>query len=174
MLVKLAERLDVVGRRLVVLSAPGDRRDVDIYDIGRIAAGKFDLYVCRRDDHRRGRGHDEVPLMLRQGLLERGVPDEQIVVIPSEQEATDYVLRAAEPGDLLLLFGDALTRTWKQIISFTPVPGALPAAARETDPNRIVPAPDLPDLGDALAIDGDQLVRDERGVRLAREPEPDD
>ena len=98
MLVKLAERLDVTGRRIVVLSAPGDRRDVDIFDIGRIAAGKFDLYVCRRDDGARGRGHDEVPRMLRRALIEGGIPEDRIVVIPSEVEATDYALRAARPA----------------------------------------------------------------------------
>ena len=57
----LVERLDVSGRRIVVLAAPGDRRDEDIHDIGRIAAGRFDRYICRRDDSLRGRKPDEVP-----------------------------------------------------------------------------------------------------------------
>jgi cyanophycin synthetase len=147
---------------------------VDILDVGRIAAGKFDLYICRRDDGARGRGHDEVPQMLRRALIEGGAPEECIVVIPSEVEATDYALRAAAPGDLLLIFGDALTRTWKQIISFTPEPGTAPRADAEPDTNRIVPPPQVPELADVLALEGDQLVRDERGVRLAREPEADD
>ena len=37
-------------------------------------------------------------------------------------------------------------------------------------------APPLPvaSLPEAITLDADQLVRDERGVRLAREPEADD
>ncbi|HEX9164341.1 MAG TPA: cyanophycin synthetase [Gemmatimonadales bacterium] len=174
MLVQLAERLEVKGRRIVVLSAPGDRRDVDILEIGRIAAGKFDLYVLRRDDSARGRAHDEVPRMLRQALLDSGTPEDRIVVIPSEQEATDYALRAAAPGDLLLVFGDALTRTWKQIIGFSPEPGAAPTAGADGDDGRMAPPPQVPPLADVLTLEVDQLVRDERGVRLAREPEADD
>ncbi|RZV98281.1 MAG: cyanophycin synthetase, partial [Rhodobacteraceae bacterium] len=52
----VVDRLDVAGKRIVVLAAPGDRRDEDITEIGHAAAGHFDLYICRRDDYRRGRG----------------------------------------------------------------------------------------------------------------------
>ena len=58
--------------------------------------------------------------MLRDALLDAGVPAEQIVVIPDEQAATDTALREAQPGDLLLIFADAITRTWKQVIQFRP------------------------------------------------------
>jgi cyanophycin synthetase len=112
--------------------------------------------------------------MLRQGLIENGTPEDRIIVIPSEVEATDYALRAAAPGDLLLVFGDALPRTWKQIISFAPDPGTASRAETDLDANRIVPPPQVPELADVMALEGDQLVRDERGVRLARDPEPDD
>ena len=50
----------------------------------------------------------------------RGVPAEQILMIPDEQTATDAALREAQPGDLLLLFADAITRSWKQVIQFQP------------------------------------------------------
>src|SRR5919112_938560 len=112
---ELVERLDVAGRRLVVLSAPGDRRDQDIAEIGRIAAGRFDRYICRRDDQLRGRQPDEVPKLLRDALLANGVPAEQIIVAPDEQVAVETALHEAEAGDLLLIFGDAITRTWKQV-----------------------------------------------------------
>ena len=92
------KRLDVAGRRLVVLAAPGDRRDEDIADIGRIAAGHFDRYICRRDDQLRGRRPDEVPQLLRDALLANGVPAEQILVVPDEQAAVDTALREARAG----------------------------------------------------------------------------
>ena len=84
---QLVGRLEVVGRRTCVLAAPGDRRDEDIAAIAEQAAGHFDHYICKADDHRRGRGHDEVPQMLRAQLLEKGVSDSAIEIIPNEVDA---------------------------------------------------------------------------------------
>ncbi len=164
---QLAQRLDVAGRRLVVLAAPGDRRDQDILDISRAAAGRFDHYICRRDDRLRGRGNDEVPRLLRDGLLANDVPADHIDMVPDEREAHEHALRLARPGDLVLLFADALTRTWKQVINFRPDAAPSPA-----DRARAAPAvvPDLPPV-EVPSLNGDALVRDERGVRLARETE---
>ena len=169
LMAELARKLDVAGRRIVVLAAPGDRRDQDIADTARAAAGSFDHYICRRDDRPRGRGPDEVPRMLRDALLEKGVPPSAIELIPDEQEAHQRALSLAEPGDLVLLFADALTRTWKQVINFKPdsVPVKLPERAR------VAPAASVPELPpvELPSLNGDALVRDERGVRLARETE---
>jgi cyanophycin synthetase len=164
---QLAQRLDVAGRRVVVLAAPGDRRDQDILEIARAAAGRFDHYICRRDDRPRGRGNDEVPRLLREGLLAGGVPADHIDMVPDEREAHEHALQFARPGDLVLLFADALTRTWKQVINFRP--DAAPSVA---DRARAAPAvvPDLPPV-EVPSLNGDALVRDERGVRLARETE---
>ncbi|HET6762667.1 MAG TPA: cyanophycin synthetase, partial [Longimicrobiaceae bacterium] len=49
-MVDLVQRLRPEGRRIVVLSAPGDRRDEDVREVARIAAGGFDEYIVRRDD----------------------------------------------------------------------------------------------------------------------------
>jgi cyanophycin synthetase len=166
---QLVERLEVTGRRIVVLAAPGDRRDQDIADIGRIAAGYFDRYILRRDDHLRGRQPDEVPHLLRDALLAAGVPAEQILVIPDEQTATDTALREAQPGDLLLVFADAITRSWKQVIQFRPeAPARLAERPRPSrpEPAALAPAP--------LMDDGRrEFVRDVRGVWLPREETAD-
>jgi len=162
---ELVDRLEVAGRRLCVLAGPGDRRDEDIRDIGRIAAGHFDRYICRRDDGLRGRRPDEVPNLLREALLEHGVPSERIVMIPDEQSATDAALREAQPGDLLLLFADAITRSWKQVIQFKPeAPARLVERPRASRPE---PAPTVTA---ALFEDGRrEFVRQDRGVWLPRE-----
>jgi cyanophycin synthetase len=181
MLVELAQRLEVKGRRIVVLAAPGDRRDVDIMEIGHAAAGHFDTYICRRDDHRRGRDGDEIPGMLRKALMEKGVPDASILVIPDEVEAIDRALQLGREGDLVLIFADALTRSWKQILHFVPeaegagprvsAASATPASARASNgvaPDKPSSPPATPAF-ESPAFDGDLLVRDDRGVRLARE-----
>ena len=162
---ELADRMQVRGRRLCVLAAPGDRRDEDIVGIGRVAAGHFDHYLCRRDDGLRGRKPDEVPRMLRSALLEEGVPANQVELVPDEQEAVTAALRMARPGDLVLIFADALQRTWNQIVHFDAV----------ADPSTQAPAPATVEAApDAELEESRLLIRDERGVRLARETEPTD
>jgi cyanophycin synthetase len=163
---QLTDRLDVKGRKLVVLAGPGDRRDEDIREIARRAVGRFDHYFCRRDDSLRGRTDEEVPRILRETLLAAGVPEKKITVIADEQRAVDAALRMARPGDLLLVFGDAIARTWKQIIHYKP-DGSGKAAPAQAAPAPLssstapAPAPELPE--------GEHLIRDARGVRLARE-----
>jgi cyanophycin synthetase len=166
---QLVQRLDVAGRRLCVLSAPGDRRDQDIAEIGRIAAGHFDRYICRRDDQLRGRKPEEVPQLLKEALLANGVPGDQILVIPEEPAAVDAALREAAAGDLLLIFGDAITRTWKQVIQFRPDAAPTPIPRARTS---------RPELAIAVSADGGEdhrreFVRDSRGVRIPREEAED-
>jgi cyanophycin synthetase len=162
----LVERLEVSGRRIVVLAAPGDRRDEDIRDIGRIAAGRFDRYLCRRDDGLRGRKPDEVPNLLREALLAHGTRPDAIAVIPDEQAAVDTALREARPGDLVLIFADAITRSWKQVIQFNPAADGRPFERARTSRPEPVLAMAEPAPGEERRR---ELVRDLRGVRLRRE-----
>ncbi len=134
MLAELAGRLDVAGRRIVVLAGPGDRRDEDLRAIARAVAGRFDHYICRRDDNLRERAPDEVPRIMAAELLAAGVPQSAISVIPDEQAAIDAALRMGQPGDLLLVFSDALVRSWKQIIYFRPDGAAGDAPAPSPQP----------------------------------------
>ncbi|MFL5516385.1 MAG: cyanophycin synthetase, partial [Gemmatimonadales bacterium] len=165
----LVERLEPPGRRIVVLAAPGDRRDEDIADIARIAAGRFDIYIARRDDHLRGRHPDEVPQLLRDSLLAHGVAAEQILMVPEEQAAIDRALREAQAGDLVLLFADAITRSWKQVIQFRPETPVRTVERRKTP--RLEPAGVGEPTAMAPLVDEGrrEFVRDMRGVRLARE-----
>ena len=176
----LAQRLDCMGRRIVVLAGPGDRRDEDLVAIAQAVAGRFDHYVCRRDDALRGREPDEVPRIISAALRSLGVPDGAISVIPDEQEAIDAALRMGQAGDLLLVFSDALVRSWKQITKFRPEQapsGPSPAGAAA---DSIRGAAEAWTASPVIAVEGagkleplslDGLIRDERGVRVAPETE---
>ena len=199
------ESIPISGRRIVVLASPGDRRDEDIREAARAAAGGFDLYILRRDDHARGRGQDEVPRMLEEELLAAGVPADHVRVVPDEVEAVDAALETAAEGDLVLIFGDQIARTWKQITGagvdelvaggalddgpdVTKMPGtaadsgaalpsagsdaALATAARGAGAGAGPPGLEWPaDWSLDFDLEERKLVRDERGVRIAREPE---
>jgi len=176
----VAARLDVGGRRIVVLAGPGDRRDEDLVAIAAAVAGRFDHYICRRDDNLRERGPDEVPRIQAAALRAAGVPAAAIEVIPDEQAAIEAALRMGRPGDLVLIFADALVRSWKQVTKFKPAgASAAPAAAGEARPaERRPPPPGLaaealprPAEAGAATFSLEGLIRDERGVRVAPEAE---
>ncbi len=165
----LAQRLDVSGRRIAVISAPGDRRDEDIAEIARQAATAFDHLILRRDDDPRGRDLDTVPHLMATTLRDDGVAADRFQIVIDEPAAIDTALAMGRPGDLIIIFGDNLTRSWKQIIYFNAGEGAAdllaPGGAGEASP---LQAP--PHAGEGeLAVAGLALIADERGVRLARE-----
>ncbi len=159
----LVDRFEPEGKRIIVLAAPGDRRDEDIREIAEIAAGHFDHFICRCDDNRRGRGEDEVAVMMKNKLLEEGIAADQIEVVPDEQEATTRALEIAEPGDMILVLADAIKRTWKQIIYFNS------GAKVEDTPKRSSVSIELPEIDDFNFHDDLEIISDERGVRIARE-----
>jgi cyanophycin synthetase len=155
-------RLETNGRKIAVIAAPGDRRDEDIRQIAEIASEHFDHFICRADDNRRGRGHNELPNMLRETLILKGVSEDCIEVIADEEPAVDRALALAEEGDLLLILGDDITRCWKQIIYFESEKG-------ESSPEEISPVP-AEEVGEMDALlEAGRLIRDDRGVRLAKE-----
>jgi cyanophycin synthetase len=156
MLADLAQRLEVKGRRIVVLAGPGDRRDEDLVAIANAVAGRFDHYVCRRDDSLRDRAPDEVPRIQAAALRAAGVRDDAISIIPDEQEAIDAALRMGREGDMLLVFADALVRSWKQVTKFR-MEGAsysAPAGEQATGPDGPGAAPEPQASLRASASDG--------------------
>ncbi|MFT5710234.1 MAG: cyanophycin synthetase [Halioglobus sp.] len=165
---EMVDRMEVKGRKIAVISMPGDRRDEDITESAGIVAGHFDHYICKADDNRRGRTDDEVPQLLRSGLLANNVAKDSISIVPDEQDAIAAALEEAAEGDLLVIFGDNITRCWKQIIYHggdREVPENLDITIDET----ISGVP----LG-LMLEDGMQLISDDKGVRLARSEEEGD
>ena len=197
-MVDLADRLEVQGRKHLVIAAPGDRRDEDVAAMAQAAAGHFDAYICKRDDKLRGREPDEIPRLLREALVEAGVSEDQVETISDEQEAVDYALGQCEEGDLLLIFGDEIARTWKQITRFGAAGERKTAAAppelgqRAEPPEPVLATAPAPAAEPVLAAGGAssltvpsknpatyrarggrQLVRDRRGVRVVHDEEAD-
>ena len=85
--------------------------------------------------------------------------------------AEDDEGHVAGDGDLLLIFADAIARTWKQIQEFQPEgTEAAPSESASQAPSLPAGFGDFEDFG----FDDDvQLIRDERGVRIADTEESD-
>jgi len=164
----MVSRMDVTGRRLIVIAAPGDRRDEDVQAVAEAAAPHFNHFVCKQDDRLRGREHGEIPGMIRDTLIASGLDASSIDVVPDEQEAIDHALHIAQPGDLLVVLGDNITRSWKQIIRFSPHGGdgqATEEPVAESAPEP--PAAERLSEGETFRLhEGQTIVKDHRGVRL--------
>ncbi|MEM5496393.1 cyanophycin synthetase [Paraglaciecola mesophila] len=160
----LALRLDITGKRRIVMAMPGDRRDEDIIEAANITAEGFDSFICKADDDRRRRGFDEVPQLLKQTLLAAGISESDIQVIPSEEEAIESALNQCEKGDLLIILGDDITRCWKQIVHYNAEEGD---ATTEDEPSHTYPEKLYEPIEHKFELaEGQRLVHDERGVRL--------
>src|SRR5215203_579506 len=134
---RTVRELTVTGRRIGVLAAPGDRRDEDILELAQAAAPAFDFIMVREDDNLRGRKAGESSRLVRQGLIAAGFPEDRIFPeVYLEEEAVRRSLEMAQPGDLLVIFGDDLDRDWNQIVSFGRPAGspAQPAPIAPTAP----------------------------------------
>ena len=108
--------------------------------------------------------------MLQARLLEAGVDEKQVELIPSEAEAVNAALTLAREGDLVVIFGDNIKRCWKQVAGFK---------VGESNVEVVVEMP--PTQGfvradpNAFRLEpGAELIRDERGVRIARVDEESD
>ena len=87
-----------------------------------------------------------------------------------EPEALDAALNMAREGDLIVIFGDDITRCWKQVINFE-VDGTDQADTDESKPAASYVEEDPA----AFQLEpGEELIRDERGVRIARPEEEGD
>jgi cyanophycin synthetase len=161
---ELCSKLDVNGRRIAVISAPGDRRDEDIQKIAEIAAPHFDHFICKADDNRRGRADDEVPQLMKKTLLAAGIKTSGIDIIPDESDAVEAALSMGKEGDLVLILGDDITRSWKQIVHYDSEKTAPVDKSAKLKQDETV----VEDFHFELE-EGQKIIQDERGVRIAKE-----
>jgi cyanophycin synthetase len=116
---RTVREMAVPGRRIGVITSPGDRRDEDMQALAAAAAPAFDYFVLREDDDLRGRQPGEVGELLRQGLTAADVPPERICAeVHSEAGSILHALEIARAGDLVVIFGDKLQRDWDLIVNF--------------------------------------------------------
>ena len=98
------------AKRYCVLTVPGDRRDDDIREAGRLCAG-FDAVIIKEDIDRRGREPGEIADLLAEGLVAGGLPRERIEVLYEEHEAILRGLDMIGEDDLLVIHADKVKAT---------------------------------------------------------------
>lgn len=100
----LLDHFGATGRRIVAMTAAGNRADAQYAEVAAAIAGHFDRYIVYETEYyRRGRAADEITAHLAGGLNAAGVPADAIEVISGTAEAFSAAAAMARPGDLVLL-----------------------------------------------------------------------
>jgi cyanophycin synthetase len=109
------------GRAIGVLGIPGDRRDEDQREYGRIAAGAFDEIIVREDANLRGRQPGETASNVIEGIRgareDGGARAAKSDKVLDEMTAVRTALRRAMPGDLVVCCVDDAVGVYREAMS---------------------------------------------------------
>lgn len=100
-----------------IIAGVGDRRDDDIRNLGRVAAGMFDEIVIRQDKNLRGRTEQDIIDLMTEGIHSVST-SRKVTVIPKESEAIDYALKSAVPGAFITICSDVIPDALDQIMKY--------------------------------------------------------
>jgi cyanophycin synthetase len=97
------------ARRIGVVASPGDRRDEDIRNLGRLTS-TLDYVIIREDCDRRSRPPGQAAELIRAGLLEGGMREDCIEIVPDELDSVDRAASMIRKGDLVIVLADHVER----------------------------------------------------------------
>jgi cyanophycin synthetase len=106
--------------RVAVVATPGDRREEDMRELGRIAARYFDDIIVREDANPRGRRRGDTAERVMEGIreaMDTGARAGNAEIVLDEMEAAQKALDRSRPGDLVVLCVDYASEVWKEIES---------------------------------------------------------
>lgn len=109
------------GERVGVVGGPGDRRDEDFINLGRLSAEIFDRIIIKEDADRRGRPSGEAAELICKGILETN-PDSNCEIILDETEAINTALDRVASGGLVVIFPEKVSGTIRLIEERRPLP----------------------------------------------------
>lgn len=98
--------------RTGIFGGTGDRRDEDIFLLGRMASRMFTRVIIKEDKERRGRKPGEMTKLITEGIHSKK-PDMEIHNIPNEEEAILYGLSTASENELLVILVDEVQAALK-------------------------------------------------------------
>ncbi|MEQ9551424.1 MAG: cyanophycin synthetase [Coleofasciculus sp. G3-WIS-01] len=109
------------GERVGVVGGPGDRRDEDFINLGRLSAQIFDRIIIKEDADRRGRPSGDAAELIRKGILAQN-PDSNYEIILDETEAINTALDGVASGGLVVIFPEKVSGTIRLIEERRPLP----------------------------------------------------
>ena len=113
------------GSTIGAIGGPGDRRDEDLIELGKLSATFFDRVIVKEDDDPRGRKGGEVAELIIRGIeqvaTEKNTPIPHSIML-NETEAIEWALDNAPDNSLVTIFADNITRAIALIMSRNPIP----------------------------------------------------
>lgn len=100
------------GKRIGVVCAPGDRRNEDFIELGRLAAQMFERIIIKEDEDNRGRERGDVAKYIQIGVTQEN-PNFDYEIILKEPTAIETALKEATPGSLVVIFPESV----KQVLA---------------------------------------------------------
>lgn len=103
-LMEFVQNIDA-NKRIGVVTAPGDRRDEDLRNVGRLASC-LDYVIVKEDEYRRGREMGHIADLIIDGLREGGLLETQYETIFNEPEAISRAMDQMRDNDLVVVLAD--------------------------------------------------------------------
>jgi len=102
------------GKRIGVVGGPGDRRDEDLQELGRLSASMFDYIIVKEDDDTRGRPRGDAAEWIVRGIeaADMGCEFETIL---KESKAIDVALNEAPKDSLVVVLPESVNRAIEAI-----------------------------------------------------------
>lgn len=119
------------GPTIGVVGGPGDRRDQDLIELGKLSATFFDRIIVKEDDDNRGRAWGDTAELIVQGIEQVTTATDEPVphsIMLNEAEAIEWALDHAPDNGLVTIFPDNVSRAISLIMSRNPI-SDTPAAA---------------------------------------------
>ncbi len=107
------------GTAIGVIGIPGDRRDDDHREYGRLAGHAFDTIVVREDKKLRGRKQGESAELVLAGINKaqrEGGRCSDASIVTDEMAAVTTGMAQATPGDLVMVCSDDITGAYRQVM----------------------------------------------------------
>ena len=101
-----------------LITAPGDRTDNHIIELGEIAAKFCDKVIIKEQEDKRGKEDGETAKLLKRGLTNKGFKEENIITLLEERDAILKALNDAIEGEIIVSFSQFLHLTIPAINEF--------------------------------------------------------
>jgi cyanophycin synthetase len=93
-------------QRMALISVPGDRRDDDLREVGRLAAGMDYVVFKEHAAYRRGRPAGEGARVMAEALVATGFPAERVATFDEEAGAVEHAIARMRPGSVVAIIAD--------------------------------------------------------------------
>jgi cyanophycin synthetase len=104
--VTVTDKISVPGKKICVITVPGNRPDWTFAESAEAVAGHFQRYICfERTEYLRGRKPGEIATRLADALIAAGVVREAVATTGDHKDAALLLAREAKDDDFVIVFG---------------------------------------------------------------------